>query len=391
MRILHLGKYYPPHKGGMETVLRLIAEGLLAAGHEVRVIVSGDRLHTGCEDLPGAPDALTRAGVIGTWQSQPLAPDLPRLLRREIVTFQPQVVHLHTPNPLACAAWLTTGSVRARLRRGPALAIWHHSDIVRQRRLGALVRPVVRRCFEQAHGFSVSSAALRDGAAELAPYRDRVRVIPFGIDAAPFAADPAGDGPLLFVGRLVSYKGLDVLLEAIAGLPDAQLDIVGEGPQQGVLARRAAQPDLAGRVRLLGGVADAELPPLLARARALVLPSRDRSETFGLSLLEAMAAGVPVIATDLPTGVRELCRPGQTGWLAAPGDAASLRAALAAALADPGEARRRGLAGRALVQESYGRERLARDLIAWYDGLRPVQPSRLRVRELTGTVGRPRG
>ena len=95
-----------------------------------------------------------------------------------------------------------------------------------------------------------------------------------------------------------------------------------------------------------GRGADEQLPALLG-APALVLPSRDRSETFGLSLLEAMAAGVPVIASDLPTGVRELCRPGETGWLATPGEVSSLRQAVTEALADPDEARRRGEAGRA--------------------------------------------
>ncbi len=368
MRVLHLGKYYPPHKGGMETVLRLMAEGLLAAGLEVRVLVAGDGPHTRREDLPGAPGALTRAAVAATWQSQPLTLGLPRLLRRELRAFRPDVVHLHTPNPLACGAWLAAGPRRGRQgpRTGARLAVWHHADIVRQRALGRLVAPLVGACLARADGICVSSAALRDGARELAPHRDRVAVIPFGIDPRPFAAAPAGDGPLLFVGRLVPYKGLDVLLEAMASLPAARLLIVGTGPARPDLEARAAATDLAGRVRFLGAVADAELPVLLTRARALVLPSRDRSETFGLSLLEAMAAGVPVIASDLPTGVRELCRPGETGWLAAPGEVSSLRRALAEALADPAEARRRGAAGRRLVAARYTRERMATGLVDWY-------------------------
>jgi glycosyltransferase involved in cell wall biosynthesis len=375
MRILHLGKFYPPHKGGMETVLRLVAEGLLAGGHEVRVLVAGDGVHARREDLPGAPGALLRAGVVATWQSQPLTVDLARLLRRELGTFAPDLVHLHVPNPLACAAWLAASATVPGRRRLPPLAVWHHADIVRQRLTGPLVRPVVRRCLDRAAGICVSSESLRQRARDLAGRGERVAVIPFGIDPRPLAATPTGEGPLLFVGRLVRYKGLDVLLRAVADLPRARLDIIGTGPQAPLLARRLVALRLQGRVRLLGEVPDADLPGHLARARALVLPSRDRSETFGLSLLEAMAAGVPVIASDLPTGVRELCRPGETGWLAAPGDARSLRAALAAALDDPDEARRRGARGRALVRARYTRDHMVAALVRWYGRLLDTTPA----------------
>ncbi len=367
MRILHLGKYYAPAKGGMETALRHMAEGLLAAGCDVRVLVAGDRADTVRDDLPGAPGALVRAGVAWTWNSQPVILDLAGLLRREIRAFRPDVVHLHTPNPLACWAWLRARD-EAR-RSGTSLAVWHHSDIVRQRFTGRLVRPLVRTCLDDASGICVSSESLRRTSVELKPWRDQVAVIPFGIDAAPFAGEPRGDGPFLFVGRLVPYKGLGVLLDAVADLPTASLDIVGTGPLAEELAGVIRSRRMGDRVRLRGEVPDTELPELLAASRALVLPSRDRSETFGLILLEAMAAGVPLVASDLPTGVRELARPGETAWVAPPGDAAALRSALAAVLSDPAEARRRGGNGRALVEAHYGRQRLAGDLLDWYGGL----------------------
>ena len=373
MRILHLGKYYAPAKGGMETALRHLTEGLLAAGHEVRVLVAGHQRDTVRDDLPGAPGALVRAGVAWTWNSQPVILDLAGHLRREIDDFRPHLVHLHTPNPLAGAAWLRSrGAAR---RHGTQLAVWHHSDIVRQRLSGRLAQPLVRHCLADAAGICVSNAALRDQSRELAPWRDRVQVIPFGIDPVPFAAEPTGDGPFLFVGRLVPYKGVDVLLEAMAGLSEARLDIVGSGPQCGYLEARIGGLGLGDRVRLLGNVPDPDLPAILARCSALVLPSLDRSETFGLILLEAMAAGVALVASDLPTGVRELCRPGETGWLAPPGDVAALRAALAAVLADRGEARRRGAAGRERVRQQYTREHQTESLAAWYVQLVAAGPA----------------
>ena len=178
-----------------------------------------------------------------------------------------------------------------------------------------------------------------------------------------------------------------MLLEAVAAVPAARLEIVGTGPLAGSLAARIAASPLAGRVRLRGDVPDAELPPLLARSRALVLPSRDRSETFGLSLLEAMAAGLPLIASDLPTGIRQLAQPGHTGWLVPPGDAGALAAALSACLHDPGEARRRGRVGRELVRAHYTRDRMAADLLAWYAELLAVAPGAYRAPAGVGTPG----
>lgn len=352
----------------METALRLMAEGLLDAGHEVRVLVAGHGRRTVRDDLPGAPGALIRAGVAGHWNSQPLTLGLSGELKRQLRAFRPQIVHLHTPNPLACSAWLLAS--RTARGVGARLAIWHHSDIVRQRLVGRLVAPVVRHCVDQAHGLCVSSEHLRETSCELAPWRERVAVIPFGIEARRFAQlRPGGGGPFLFVGRLVPYKGLGVLLSALHHEPRARLDIVGGGPLRDRLARRLRDENLALRVRLLGEVSDEQLMRLLETGRALVLPSRDRSETFGLSLLEGMAAGLPLIASDLPTGVRDLARPGETGWLVPPGDPEALGAALGECLDDPEEARRLGQGGRELVDRQFTRGRLAGDLATWYRSL----------------------
>ncbi|MBD3222170.1 glycosyltransferase [bacterium] len=367
MRILHVGKFYAPVKGGMETSLRHQVEGLLDAGHDVRVLVAAAGRRTRRDDLPGAPGALVRVGAAGTWNSQPLTLGLPRALGHQLSGFRPEIVHLHTPNPLACWAWRRQRTLAATV--GARLAVWHHSDIVRQRLTRRVIEPVVRRCLDDAAGICVSSAHLRESSRQLAVVRDRVAVIPFGIDPRPFARPPTGDGPFLFVGRLVPYKGLATLLAAVAATPGARLDIVGSGPLRQALARRIADARLADRVRLLGEVPDEVLPEMLAACRALVLPSRDQSETFGLILLEAMAAARPVIASDLPTGVRDLARPGETGWLAPPGDEGALADALASCLADPAEADRRGRRGRALVEKQYTRARLATRLLTWYEEL----------------------
>ena len=366
MRILQVGKYYPPYKGGMETALRHICEGLVAQGHDVRTVVAGGGALTTRESLAGQAGGLVRAATWGAWNSQPLTVSLTRVLAREIAGFSPDVVHLHLPNPAACWAWQRA----KRPARRPALAVWYHADITRQRLGGRLLAPLLRRCLDQADGICVSTAALAATSPVLAPYRDKVMVIPFGIDPAPFAAiGPAEGGPFLFVGRLVRYKGVLTAVEAVGGLPGAELVIAGSGPLAGDIAALIARRGWSGRIRLVGEVADEDLPELLARCRALVLPSLDRSETFGLCLLEAMAAGRPVVTSDLDSGVLEVNLAGVTGWTARAGDVAAWRQVLAEVVADPAAASARGRAGRQQVQERFGRDRLARDLAAWYADL----------------------
>ncbi len=371
MRILHLGKYYPPCHGGMETVLENIACGLVEAGDEVSVLVSGtDGLTRRGPLIPGRSQGaglLVRCGRPGTWNSQPLTWDLYAELRRLLRTERPDLVHLHLPNPLAAAAWL---AVSATTAPAPVLAVWHHADMRRQRLTAPLVRPLVRRCLHRAAGVCASSAELAATSAELAGLRDVVRVIPFGIAAPdPGELPPTRKGPFLFVGRLVPYKGVGVLLEAVARVPDAELQIVGDGPRRFFLQQRARALGISGRVHFTGSVDHAALARLLREARALVLPSLDAGETFGLVQLEAMAAGCAVIASDLPTGVAGVGVPEQTALLTAPGDVAALAMALGRLQEDPDLAAKLGSAGRARYLARYRPERMIRELRSWYGEL----------------------
>jgi glycosyltransferase involved in cell wall biosynthesis len=372
MRILHLGKYYPPYRGGMETVLQNLTEGLQAAGCDVTVVVAGQDSVERCEVLAapdgGRPGRLVRAAAAAVVHSQPLTLGLVGVLRREITRLRPDVIHVHLPNPLAAAAWMllrAEGSLR-----GVRSAVWYHADITRQRLAGRVVAPVVRGCLAGVQGIAVSSDALAEESPVLAPWRDKVAVVPFGIDERPWSAvDAQRDGPFLFVGRLVPYKGLTHLLDALELTPGAELTVVGEGPQLDELRAMAGRPGLAGRVTFAGCCSQAELAGLMARARALVLPSVDRSESFGLVQLEAMAAGVPVLTTDLPTGVRAVGEPDVTCLLAPPADAPALADALRRLQDDAGLRERLGEAGRLRFGERYTRRRMVARLLDWYAGL----------------------
>ncbi len=370
MKLLHVGKYYPPQVGGMETVLENMASGLLAAGQDVSVVVAGqspmDR--TGPLDLSGGRQVhLLRLATFGVVNSQPLTPGLYSSLRREIHRFRPDLIHIHLPNPLLAMNWLALAY--GPERRGlPPMVVWHHADITRQKWGRILAGPVVRSCLRLSAGIAVSSSSLLAGSRDLAPVRDKVRVIPFGIDPSPWTdVRPAHDGPFLFIGRLVRYKGLDILLEAVSQVPDARLILVGEGPLREELAGRIRSLGLVDRVELAGFLSRADILEIMACARGLVLPSVDASETFGLVQLEAMAAGLPVVAADIPTGVSEVGVPGETCLLAAAGDSSGLAAVLGRLQADSGRCARLGENGRGRFLARFSREGMTSSLLDWYE------------------------
>ncbi len=216
-------------------------------------------------------------------------------------------------------------------------------------------------------------------------YRGRLRVIPqFGVDEETFFPAPGppiapapgaagcGDGEtgkwgtIGFAGRLVPQKGVLDLLEAAAGLPQARLLIVGSGELEAALRRRAAAPDLQGRVEFAGRVPSAQLPALYRRMDLFVLPSRTTphwKEQFGRVLLEAMASGVPVIGSDsgeIPQVI------GAAGLTFPEGDIPALRAALASLLADPARRAELGRRGRERVLERYTHKKVAQAYVAVY-------------------------
>jgi len=373
MRILHVGKYYPPVKGGMETVLRHLCEGMLARGHSVSALVAGtdraDRVEQLGPIATGASGRLLRAGSLAVISSQPLTPTLPSLLRRELLTFQPHILHLHLPNPIACAVCLAL-LPKNPARRGPRLAVWYHADITRQRFGGSLVQPLVKACLTRAAGVCVSSDALRDHSQLLSRYREKVDVIPFGIDTEEWeAVRTSAQGPFLFVGRLVYYKGLSLLLRAMAGVPEAELVIVGSGPLRNELIAQSKRENLQGRVHFAGELADDHLRDTMSTARALILPSTQRSEAFGLVQLEAMAAGLPVISTSLPTGIAEVNVDGVTGRIVPPADVEALVAAITELQVNPALVRNWGESGRRHVRERFERENMIEKLETWYSSL----------------------
>jgi len=211
----------------------------------------------------------------------------------------------------------------------------------------------------------VSSPALAEHAAALTPYRERVRVIPFGIDAAGWHGVDTASPFVLFAGRHVAYKGVDVLLRA---LRETKLHavIAGDGPKRAEWEALAHSFGLDMQVRFAGDVSDAELHTLMQSCAVLALPSITRAEAFGYVQLEAMASGKPVVSTDVPSGVSWVNQHGTTGLVVPAGDANALRAALERLMADASLRREYGDAGRRRVEQEFTLDRLRERLAALY-------------------------
>lgn len=352
MRILEIGKYWPPQRGGMETLLRQYCEGLAARGHRVRALVSATSPHD--ERAVESGVEVWRCARFGEIASVALCPSLVGALRRSLLDLDPDVVHLHLPNPMAAAAWLVMGGARR------PLVVTYHSDIVRQRVLLRAWAPFRDRVLDRACIVHTTSEALIDSSPVLDRFRDRCRAIPPGIDPSRWVSPDPGQvlrwrerlGPdaFLFVGRLVYYKGLDVLIDAVRGT-DLRVAICGEGPLRSELERRAE--GLEGRVRFLGEIGDDELVAAFAAARGFVLPSVAASETFGVVQLEAMAAGLPLVVCRASEGVAAVHEGADSAVLVAPRDVVALREAMLRVRDDAALAGRLRQAGRELLATRY--------------------------------------
>ena len=355
MRILHLAKYYWPRSGGRERVVQGLAEGAAQLGHEAEVYAvettwdwSKKRRHK---------HNVTRAFSFGAVGSQELAPGYLTAAWKSA-----DIIHVHHPHSLADLACLL------RLRRTP-LVVTQHQDA----RPGPIAPRLAHRTLKRAGAIVVPSSSHMALCRELVGFESKVEVIPFGIDEQRWmeVPPPPGGKPAraIFVGRLVRWKGVDLLLRALQQTEDVELDIVGHGPEAPYLKTLAKALAITDRVRFFGEFPDEDLPFRMAAADFLVLPSVSVNEMFGLVAIEAMAAGRPVITTDLPSGVRDVNVAGETGFVVPLRDVDALAGAIQTLAADPGLVRKMGEAGRRRVEEQFTRAVMARRHIELYERL----------------------
>jgi rhamnosyl/mannosyltransferase len=367
MHILHVYKDYYPVLGGMENHLRIVAEGLVRRGHTVTVLVSNTYRKTMVERLNGV--SVIKAAEWLRRASTPLSPAMLPLSWR----VPADIIHLHHPFPPGdLVYWLR--------RRRPPLVISYQSDIVRQRRLLQLYRPLLERTLAAADRILAASPQYIQSSDWLRPHAAKCAVVPLSVDAERFAhPDLAGVAAikarygaplLLFVGRFRHYKGLHFLVEALRSIPEARLLLVGVGPEEGRLRALAERLGLAGRIHWAGEIADEDLPDYYAAADLFVLPAHLRAEAFGIVQLEALAAGLPIVSTELGTGTSYVNSNNETGLVVPPADPAALAGAINELLADPARRAAYAAAGRRRASEHFSEERMLDQIEAVYREVR---------------------
>ncbi len=353
MRILHVGKYFPPYAGGMEVFLADLVAAQRADGDEVAVLAHGT-------PEPGDLPWLVRVPVWCTLAYAPIAPRFPFALARLLREFRPDVVHLHMPNPSAFAVLALR-----RAARIPWVVHWH-SDVVAapgNRRLSLAYRayrPFEQALLARAARVIATSPPYLEVSEPLRRWHDKCSVVPLGLDLSRYPTQPAveqdrwtdGVFRVLAIGRLSHYKDFATLVRAVSALTGVELLLAGDGEQRSEL--EALADAAQGRVRLLGAVSDARKHALLASCDVLCLPSIERSEAFGLVLLEAMRYARPCIASDLPgSGMPWVVRHAQAGLLARPGDVADWQRALGSMRDDAVMRDRMGAQASRAVQQQF--------------------------------------
>jgi glycosyltransferase involved in cell wall biosynthesis len=293
---------------------------------------------------------------LGTLFSTPVAPAyIPAFMRR---TRSTDLVLHHAPLPLNDAAILLG------LPADVALVVYWHAEIVGFHLLKRAVSPLIRRVLDRADRIVVSGQPMINHSEFLRPHALKCAVVPYGMDVDywrtlgpndhAIAGRMRSEQPrhIVSLGRLVGYKGYDVLIRAMRTI-NGHATIVGEGPLLPELQQLARDMDVADRVRFAGRLPRDEIRRLFHAAQVFAFPSVTIAEAFGIVQIEAMAAGLPVVNTSLPTTVPLVARHEQEALTVTPGDATALAAALTRILDEPALAERLGTAGKARVHDEY--------------------------------------
>ena len=346
----------PARPGGIETHVRTLALAQAALGLDVRVFCVHHEAGAATAAEMDGPVQVTRFARKASGAKLDFCPGLASALR----SVDSDILHLHVPNPTMILALL-----RAGVRR--PLAITYHSDVIKQRLRAMAFRPLERWLYRSASAVLPTSPTYAAGSRFLKRYGDRTRVLPHGLDLAPYL-DPSAahreeaeairaryGGPIwLGCGRMVYYKGFLHAVRALTRVAGTLL-LVGGGPDRPALEAEAARLGVSDRVVFLGYLPHyLDLTPYYLAADAFWFPSNARSEAFGLVQVEAMASGCPVINAAIPhSGVAWVSRHEREGLTIPLNDPAALAEAANRLVTEPGLRDRLAEAARRRAREEF--------------------------------------
>lgn len=352
--------YFPPTVGGVEGHIHQIVKNM--EGVEFTVLTSSRSRRTVREKLDGVE--VIRAAEYLRPANTPIMP----FWRRHLNEAQVDLMHAHMPNPFGEICLLSTET--------PPVVASYHADIVGRPLLSKAFAPLQQQFFRRAHTIVVGSTRLADSAPVLAPHRGKVEVVPYGVDTSQWEARPGQadeireryPGPLVvFLGRHRHYKGLDILVQAMTEV-EATCLIVGDGPKRQLTQDLVESMGLRKKVLFPGIVPDSERSAYYHAADVFVLPSTNRAESYGISMLEAMACATPAISTEVGTATSWINQHRVTGLVVEPGNPAELAKAIRELLADTSYAIDLGAAAAGRVKTEFSQDRMLSLLKEVYRG-----------------------
>lgn len=334
-KILHISKYYSPYSGGIEDACKSLVDGI----KEFQQIVLC--FNDGAIDADETVDGV-RVVRVGIWKEvarQPISFHFVRTMRAVLKDYQPDIVHLHVPNPLVSLYALMLLPKRVKL-----IVHWH-SDIIVHKFIHTLFSPIEKQLLNRADAIIATSPNYIEGSNLLCRHKQKCTVVPNVVSEAKLNQQPAsgiaiddihrryGNDIVLFVGRHVGYKGINYLIEAAERLKgNERILIAGKGPDTDALRAQAAGND---NITFLGRIPDDELATYMRAAKVFAFPSITRNEAFGVVLAEAMYCGaVPVTFTIPGSGVNWLCPNNVTGIEVANRDVAAFARAIDSLISD---------------------------------------------------------
>ena len=385
LRVIHVGKFFPPYMGGMEVFLADLIDEQRRQGIDAHALVHGT-------PLPDDPPWVHRVPVQFNLVYAPMALGFRRALGQAIDRIKPDVLHLHMPNNSALWA-LTLPSAR----KVPWVVHWHSDVVVSNIKWSVafaymLYRPFEQALLERAQQIFATSPPYLKASTALRPWVEKCDVVPLGINLRNASSDPKAVPEktsfwraetkfrLLSIGRLTYYKGFEILIKAVSQMPEVELLIVGSGELQEPLEdliRRTTPPDAQPATRLLGAVDEDQKHALLAQCDLFCLASRERTEAFGVVLLEAMQHARPCLVTDLPgSGMPWVVAHAHCGLHVPFEDIDAWRSAFARLRHEPALRSRLGQNGLRALRQHFSIEPCERAIARHYRGLAPgTEPS----------------